>query len=279
VTDLLLGLALASASLLQAAGPDLQESVAEARERAQVVNVDQEARHKRSMRLANSALQAYERYVSRFGDWPQSYAIHLRYAQLLFDLDEWTAANREFRRAVEVSPHGDHSEYAARMRMVTSNNTNDCGAFVDRRGKLPACAQEELDALNMYLRYFGHTEEAIKAKFRRGMFFQYYERLRDAADDFTDILRTHDGDEIGRFAAAHLLQCLTDSGRAAEARQWAQIAKSKPKLMTDLEVRIAVAQALGEPVPPRPRTRRRPGRPPDVIPGPPNNPIFLADPK
>ena len=103
----------------------------ESHERAAAVALDKEARTRRSMRLARSAIQTYQRYLARFGDRPESYEVHSNYAELLFDLERWKEAGREYRRVVEMCPRGDRSERAAYNRIMTADSALDCGVFDD----------------------------------------------------------------------------------------------------------------------------------------------------
>ena len=251
----------------------------EPRLRAEALERDRYARAQRSMRLARSAIQTYDAYLARFGDQPESYEVHSQYADLLYDLGRWGEASREYRRVVELRPRGDRSEHAAYKRVITANNVFDCGAFEDRTTSpilLPACAQEQLAADEMYLQYFGDAPAALKIRYRRACLLQYYKRWQEAADALAEVVSTNDREGPAPFAAVGLLEVLTESGRHDEASRWAHKLKTMPGLMGHSEVRTAIAEVLGETKPAKP-PRSVPSQPPDVVPGPPSQPLFLPD--
>ena len=231
----------------------------EAHERSAALALDKEARTRRSVGLARSAIQTYAQYVARFGDRPESYEVHGKYAQLLYDLERWKEAGREYQRVVDMLPRGDRSESAAYDRMMTASlSAVDCGAFGVRSASpapLPACAEEQLAAYDMYLKYFGDRGVAIKIRFQRGSLLQRFHRLREAADAFAEIVLSNESEELAPFAAVHLLQVLAESGRADEARRWAHTLKETPRLIESLDVQTAVAETLGEA---RPRSHHSP---------------------
>jgi tetratricopeptide (TPR) repeat protein len=252
----------------------------EPRLKVTALELDKDARARRSMRLARSALRAYEGYLARFGDQPESYEVHSQYADLLYDLEKWSEAGREYRRVVELVPRGDRSEHAAYRRVITANSGFDCGAFEDRTTSpipLPACAQEQLAADEMYLQYFGPAPAALKIRFRRADLLQYYKRWQEAADVFyAELALASDREGLAPFAAVRLLEVLTEAGRRDEASRWARKLKAIPRLVGDPEVRIAIAEALGETKPSKP-PQSVPSPPPDVVPGAPSQPLFLPD--
>jgi hypothetical protein len=129
----------------------------------------------------------------------------------------------------------------------------------------------------MYLLHFNQNGDALKVKFRRAVLLQDYRRLIEAAPGFAGIVLTTNADDLGLFAAVRLLQVLTESGRHEDARSRAMELKGMPRLMKDLEVQIAVAEVLGQPVPSRPRSPPL-GVPPDVVPGDPHQPLACRRP-
>jgi hypothetical protein len=247
--------------------------------RADALGRDKDARARRSMGVARCAVEAYEAYLARFGDEAESYEVHSQYADLLYDLASWKEAGREYRRVVELRPRGDRSEHAAYQRVVTAHNVFDCGAFEDRTTApipLPVCARERLSAYEMYLQYFGTGSAAFNIRYRRAVLLQYYKRSLEAADAFAELVLTNDNEELAAFAAVRLLEVLTESGRGDEAHRWAYALKGMPRLVGHVEVRAAVAEALGEPKPSR-SPQSAPLPPPDVVPGAPSEPLFLPD--
>lgn len=172
----------------------------------------QTAQNSRARRAQESARSGYELYFQTFKNSEREAEMRFFYAELLFDMEEFQRAAREYMWIVEKDPQGEYGAKSLLNAMLALDRllpqeeeikkiVGDSTAPVEFDSTIKAF---EVVAAR-YTAAFPQSEEAVAVKFKMATLYYLYNQFDKALPAFQSIVREHPRSEQAQLSANLIL--------------------------------------------------------------------------
>ncbi|MEQ1564688.1 MAG: tetratricopeptide repeat protein [Myxococcota bacterium] len=158
---------------------------------------------------------AYRAYLEAFPTEPGAYDVHYGYGELLYHLEDFEGAFREYTAVVALDPGGERSKFCAESAMFAAR------ALVDREARrAPAAAgtteptpltewdQRFVDACLAYARAYPSDDKAVSALYQAAYLLYDHRRFADASAQFHAVVALDPRSNEATLAANLILDTL-----------------------------------------------------------------------
>ncbi len=179
----------------------------------------------------------YQQYLAKYSDLPDA-TIHFFDAELLFRLQRYADAAREYERVTALAPKGKYTREAAYALIVSTKNAATPSSVPDGGAPCPnmqPCAipsgqQRLLDAFDTYLKIVPDSPELSTIYYRKARLYYDYQHFADAAPLFDHIFTTWPAHELATYSANLEMDCLAILKRYDALRALVERVKKSPAM-------------------------------------------------